>query len=110
MNTRPNPDAAEVLRNLDSMNREWHRVYGHAQTAEQGPIAKIAPAAPSIVQLRKLADLCSPAEWQALLTAHNFIDATCHSLAETQAVMSRRLGRKIALDADSVKNPGDEQL
>lgn len=69
-----------------------------------------ATAAPTLIELQALADLCSEREWHQLLTSEGFLAVVDTSLGETEAYMSQRLGRKISVTQPSVKNSGDNQL
>jgi hypothetical protein len=66
--------------------------------------------APTLIEIQSLSDLCSPKEWEWLITSHGFLEAIAGSLEKTEAFMTARLGRKISVGGLSVKNPGDETL
>jgi len=68
------------------------------------------PKPPTLDELRRLADLCSDAEWTRLVDSQRFLVASGDSLAAMEKFMSERLGRKISLSQPSVANPGDEKL
>ncbi len=69
-----------------------------------------APIPPTLDQLRRLADLCSDAEWSRLVGSQRFLVASGDSLGAMENFMSERLGRKISLSKPSVSNPGDASL
>lgn len=57
-----------------------------------------------------LASLCSSQEWDRLIVSHGFLAVAQRSLSDTEAYMTRALGRTISLTKPAAKKSGDHAL
>lgn len=65
---------------------------------------------PTTEDLLDLTGLCSEREWHQLISSTRFITIVGQSLRETEAWMTKHLGRRISLSRETLKNSGDETL